>query len=181
MDHVAIMRKSWGLLPKILSGEKTIESRWYMARYAPWNRIEKGDIVYFKNSGEPVTVKAEVSKVMQFVLRHTELVSGSKNIEYRSFDFTTFSSHECGSAQDDTKTENSTVKQILKRFAKADGIEKEDIPKYYQLFKDKKYCILVFLSDPQKVKPFEIDKSGFGAMCAWIIVEDINTIKLPKV
>ena len=25
MDHVAIMQKSWGLLPKILSGEKTIE------------------------------------------------------------------------------------------------------------------------------------------------------------
>src|SRR3989338_7861387 len=66
MDHVAIMKKSWGLIPKILSGEKTIESRWYMARYPPWNRIYAGDIVYFKDSGEPVTARAEVSKVLQF-------------------------------------------------------------------------------------------------------------------
>lgn len=29
MEHVAIMRKSWGLTDKILSGQKKIESRWY--------------------------------------------------------------------------------------------------------------------------------------------------------
>ena len=65
-DHVAIMKKSWGLLPKILSGEKTIESRWYVNRIAPWNRIAAGDMVYFKDSGEPVTARAEVSEVRQF-------------------------------------------------------------------------------------------------------------------
>lgn len=32
MEHVAIMKKSWGLTRKILSGEKTIESRWYRFR-----------------------------------------------------------------------------------------------------------------------------------------------------
>jgi len=42
MDHVAIMKRSWGLIPKILSGEKTIESRWYKKRIPPWNRISKG-------------------------------------------------------------------------------------------------------------------------------------------
>lgn len=60
------MKKSWGLIPKIISGEKTIESRWYKNRIAPWNKIQAGDIVYFKNSGEPVTAIAKVSMVLQF-------------------------------------------------------------------------------------------------------------------
>ena len=66
MEHLAIMRKSWGLLSKILSGEKTIESRWYKNKYAPWGKIQKGDTVYFKNTGEPVSVRAEVFDVLQF-------------------------------------------------------------------------------------------------------------------
>lgn len=52
MHHVAIMKPSWKLIPKILSGEKTIESRWYQTRRAPWNGIAAGDVVYFKDSGE---------------------------------------------------------------------------------------------------------------------------------
>jgi len=66
MDHIAIMRKDWKLIPKILSGEKTIESRWYKYRVAPWNRVNPGDIIYFKDTGAPVTAKAEVTKVLQF-------------------------------------------------------------------------------------------------------------------
>lgn len=66
MHHVAIMKKSWGLIPKILSGEKTIESRWYQTRRAPWGRIRRGDTIYFKNAGEPVVAKATVKGVLQF-------------------------------------------------------------------------------------------------------------------
>jgi len=66
MQHVAILNKKLKLLPKVLSGEKSIESRWYVARYAPWNRIGTGDVVYFKNSGEPITAKVHVKKVLQF-------------------------------------------------------------------------------------------------------------------
>ncbi len=66
MDHIAIMNKSLKLLPKILSGEKKIESRWYVSRFAPWNRIFEGDSVYFKDAGCLVTLKARVSKVLQF-------------------------------------------------------------------------------------------------------------------
>ncbi len=62
------MKKSWNMIPKILSGEKTIESRWYQTRRVPWDSIQKGDTVYFKNSGEPVTVSATVSDVRQFVI-----------------------------------------------------------------------------------------------------------------
>lgn len=69
MHHLAIMNKSWKLIPKILSGEKSIESRWYQTRRAPWNTIQAGDTVYFKNSGERVIAEADVSKVLQFEIK----------------------------------------------------------------------------------------------------------------
>jgi ASC-1-like (ASCH) protein len=64
MDHLAILAKKRNLLSKIISGEKTIESRWYKFRKPPFNCISAGDTVYFKDSGEPVTVKANVKKVL---------------------------------------------------------------------------------------------------------------------
>lgn len=69
MDHVAIMKKSWGLIPKILSGEKTIESRWYQTKRAPWDRVRVGEKIFFKNAGEPVTAQARVSEVIQVELQ----------------------------------------------------------------------------------------------------------------
>src|SRR6266566_1543343 len=66
MDHVAIMQKSWGFTEKIATCQKTIESRWYNVRYAPWGRISAGDSIYFKNTGEPITIKAEVEKELNF-------------------------------------------------------------------------------------------------------------------
>lgn len=66
MDHVAIMKKSWGLTQKILSGEKTLESRWYMVRCAPWDRVHPNDRIFFKDAGGPVSIRAKVSKVEQF-------------------------------------------------------------------------------------------------------------------
>lgn len=142
MDHVAIMRKSWGLTDKILSGRKTIESRWYMSRAAPWDRIKPGDKVYFKNSGEPVRVRAEVEKVLQF---------------------------------SDLKPEK--VREILDEYGKMDGIEKADVGKFFGMFKDKRYCMLIFLRDARETEPFEIDKSGFGSMSAWVTVEDVERVK----
>ena len=142
MDHIAIMRKDWGLTQKILSGEKKIESRWYKFKHSPWDKIKKGDTVYFKDSGEPITIKTKISKVIQL----SDLTS-------------------------------TRVKEILDKYGKNDGIEKKDLSKYFQMFKDKKYCILIFLKNPVKIKPFNIDKTGFGAMAAWIIIRKIKSIK----
>lgn len=64
--HIAILNKSWHLTEKLLDGRKTIESRWYKVRTTPWNRIHKGERVYFKNAGENVIACAQVSKVLQF-------------------------------------------------------------------------------------------------------------------
>ena len=141
MDHVAIMRKSWELTEKILTGEKNIESRWYKTRHAPWNRIEKGDIVYFKDSGCPVTLKARVQKVLQFA-----------------------------------NLTPTRVQKLLQKYGRDDGIEEKDIPAFFTRFKDKKYCILVFLEHAKKVLPFHINKKGFGAMASWITVGDIKLI-----
>lgn len=142
MDHVAIMKKSWGFTEKILSGEKTIESRWYATRRKPWNVIVEGDTVYFKNSGEPITISAVVWRVLQF--------------EYLT---------------------PRNVREILAKYGADDGIEKKEIPEFFARFKDKKYCILIFLKSVHKVWPFDVDKTGFGAMSAWIAVPDISKIK----
>ncbi len=142
MEHLAIMRKSWGLTDKILNGQKKIESRWYSVKYRPWDGIRKGETVYFKDSGEPVRIKAEVSKVIQFV------------------DLTP-----------------KRVKEILNEYGRDDGIEKEKTPDFFERFKNKKYCMLIFLKNPMKIEPFDIDKTGFGAMSAWITIDDISKIK----
>jgi len=65
MEHVAIMKKSWGLLPKIVSGQKTIESRWLVNQSGPWGKVREGETIYFKDAGEPITVKATVSHVLE--------------------------------------------------------------------------------------------------------------------
>ena len=144
MEHIAIMRKSWGLTQKILTGQKKIESRWYKVKYPPWNKIKSGEVVYFKDSGEPVTIKTEVDKVAQF---------------------------------SDLTPEK--IKEILYKYSQADGlgIDIDKIPEFFEMFKNKKYCILIFLKNPQKIVPFEIDKTGFGAMSAWISVDNVNKIK----
>lgn len=143
MDHVAIMKKEWGLTQKILSGQKKIESRWYKIRYSPWGKIKEGDAVYFKDSGEPVSIKAKVEKVISF----SDLTP-------------------------------KKIKQILNEYGNNDGIEKDKIQTFFELFKNKKYCMLIFLKSPQKIKPFQISKKRFGAMASWIAIEDILKIKI---
>lgn len=112
-------------------------------RYRPWNGIKSGDTVYFKNSGEPVTVKAEVAKVTQF-----------------------------------SDLNPIMVKKILNNYGEEDGLDKNKLPSFFNLFKEKKYCILVHLKNAENIEPFVIDKKGFGSMSAWITVDDISRITL---
>lgn len=65
MHHVAIMDKRLGYIPDIVSGKKSIESRWYMYKREPWDKIHIGDEIYFKDSGKPITAKALVKEVIQ--------------------------------------------------------------------------------------------------------------------
>lgn len=142
MDHIAIMRKSWGLTGKILSGRKKIESRWYKNKYAPWDKIAPGETIYFKDSGEPVRIKAKVGKVVQI----SELTP-------------------------------KKVRRILEEYGEDDGIGKPELDGYFQMFKDKNYCMLIYLKNPQSVAPFKISKTGYGAMASWITLLSIDSIK----
>lgn len=141
MEHMAIMKKSWKLAQKILSGQKKIESRWYKSRRAPWDRIHTGETVYFKDSGEPVTISAKVEKVLQFA---------------------------------DLTPEK--VKDILEKYEKE--IRIKNTAEAFERYKNKKYCLLIFLKNPRKVEPFRISKKGFGMMCAWISVPKMDDIKI---
>jgi ASC-1-like (ASCH) protein len=139
------MKPSWSLIPKILTGEKTLESRWYQNRYTPWDKIHPGDTVFFKDSSQPVTAKSTVSQVEQFA-----------------------------------NLNPSKVRQLLNRHVQADGlgIDPKKINHFYQLFKQKRYCLIIHLENPQPVEPFLINKTGFGSQTAWITVKDINQIKI---
>ncbi len=136
------MKKEWGLIDKILKGQKTIESRWYKARFNPWNKIKAGDVVYFKNSGDRVTAKAEVSNVLQF-----------ENIDKK------------------------LIKEIVKKYG--EKICLDAVPIKIKDLENKKYCILIFLKNPEEIKHFDIDKKGFGNSCAWISVDKVDKIKKP--
>lgn len=141
MEHIAIMKKSWKLTQKIISGQKKIESRWYKSKHAPWDRISAGETVYFKDSGEPVSIKAEVEKILQF-----------------------------------SDLTQERVRNILEKYGKE--ISVNNIVESFELNKNKKYCMLIFLTNPQKIKPFKINKKGFGIMSAWICVPKIGDIKI---
>ncbi len=142
MDHVAIMKKSWNLIPKILKGSKKVESRWYKVRACPWNKVKKGDTLYFKNSGESVTVKSKVTRVNQYEVQ-----------------------------------DKGKAREILEKHKKDLGIEKipEELSEY---IKGKKYAILVSFDSVSKVRPFGINKKGFGTQAAWLTIKNIKEIRL---
>jgi ASC-1-like (ASCH) protein len=143
MHHIAIMRTSWGLTPKIQAGQKTIESRWYKNRAAPWDKIRAGDTVFFKDAGKPVTLQAAVAKVLQL---------------------------------DDLTP--MRVQTLLETYGPADGLTPADLPQYYERFKDKRYCLLIFLTEVRAVAPFYITKARFGAMASWITTPSVQRLRI---
>lgn len=75
MDHVAILAKKGNFLRKIISGEKSIESRWTIPKITPYKKILSGDIIYFKESGVPyVIAKARAGEILFFAnLNHSKI------------------------------------------------------------------------------------------------------------
>lgn len=142
MEHVAILKKQWKLVDKIITGQKTIESRWYLVKTLPWDKIHEDEIVYFKESGGPVIAKAEVSQVIQYYLTPEK------------------------------------VEELFNNYGERIGIEPNQLTDFINRFRNKKYCILVFLKKPRRIEPFYITKEGFGNATAWISVNNVDSIKL---
>ncbi len=66
MKHIAILRQPF--YDMVLSGEKTIESRWSMHKVAPYNKVSKGDTILIKETGKDVTATAKVQEVRYYEL-----------------------------------------------------------------------------------------------------------------
>lgn len=64
MKHLAIFKGRGA--DKILSGEKTIESRFARRRIPPFGVISSGDIVYIKRSGRDIIGQFKVKRVIFF-------------------------------------------------------------------------------------------------------------------
>jgi predicted transcriptional regulator len=146
MDHVAFMNKKWKMIEKILNGQKTIESRWYLKKRCPVDCIKKNDNIYFKNSGEKIVAKAKVDKIITY----NDLTP-------------------------------KVVKEVLDQYSKEIGIEKSETEEYFDLFKNKKYCILIYLKNVEKITyPFDINKSkaGYCDRAAWVTTDNIEKIKI---
>ncbi|MBI2599667.1 hypothetical protein HYW43_01975 [Candidatus Daviesbacteria bacterium] len=62
--HLAIFKGTGA--EKILSGEKTIESRFSKAKLVPFGLISAGDLVYIKPSGKDIIGQFRVKKVIFF-------------------------------------------------------------------------------------------------------------------
>ncbi|MBI2018902.1 ASCH domain-containing protein [Candidatus Daviesbacteria bacterium] len=62
MKHLAIFKGDGA--KKILSGKKTIESRFSKRRNPPFGQIATGDLVYIKPSGEDIIGQFRVKKVI---------------------------------------------------------------------------------------------------------------------
>jgi len=142
MQHIAIMKKEWRLMDNILNGKKILETRWYKNKYSPWDKIKKNDLIYFKNSGERVNVKAIITKVEQYEVQNK-------------------------------KQRKDIIKKVWEDDLGKDG-DKKILEDYS---KGKKFCIIVWFDNVEKIKPFYINKKGFGNMASWICVEDVKRIK----
>ena|SRR3989338_1522207 len=147
MDHVAIMNpmkrpnsKELGMIEKILSGEKTVESRWLKNHSAPWKKVNIDDTVYFKYAGEAITAKAT-----------------ARSVEYIE------------------SIDENLLDTRLPLLAPLIGL---DISILRPLVKEKMCGILIGLDRAESVAPFTINKTGFGAMAAWITIESIEKIRL---
>jgi len=162
--HIAIMRPKWGLLPKILNGQKTVETRWYKTRRTPWGKIKPGDTIYFKDARKPVTVVANVAKVEQY-----ENLTPEKTMETLN-----------KVALQDLGID---VPQHTKSSSNPSGQRKQDVttllpPEIKNYIFGKRYAIIIWLKDARLVKrPFNIDKTGFGAMASWLVFEDAKEFK----
>jgi hypothetical protein len=50
--------------------------------------------------------------------------------------------------------------------------------KQYERWAGKRYLVLIEISNVEKVGPFRIDKSNYGNMDDWLLVEEIEKVKI---
>jgi len=77
MNHLAIYNtKAYGedYIEMMLSGRKTIDSKFSYRRTAPYMKIKPGDLIYLKESSGPIRGRVTVGRVVNEELRDPEHV-----------------------------------------------------------------------------------------------------------
>tara|TARA_Y100000310_G_scaffold295459_1_gene326809 strand:+ start:23944 stop:24351 length:408 start_codon:yes stop_codon:yes gene_type:complete len=64
------------------------------------------------------------------------------------------------------------IKSIIEKHGKEIGIDASYVNEKVN------YCTLIWLKEVKEIEPFNINKTGYGNMAAWITLEDINRIKI---
>lgn len=139
MDHVVFLNKRFKGLQKIIQGEKRAESRWANGKRSPHGRVSKGDRLFFKDTGNPVTVTAEVVDVKNFF-----------------------------------KLEREEIQKVIQEYNDTISMTEKEIEFALQ----KKCGVIIFFDNVKEIEPFNVDKSDFTSMADWIIVDDVNKIRL---
>lgn len=114
----------------VLSGEKTIESRWSMKKVAPYDKVKVGDELLLKRTSHDVTATAIV-----------------KDVKY--FDLTP-----------------QIADEIKAKWNKEIGIYKFE---NWNLYRNKRYCTLIWLEDVKQIEPLKVKRSNGSG---WIVLKD---------
>ena len=70
------------------------------------------------------------------------------------------------------------IKYIIDKYGRKGNIALKNTNPDSEGYKNKNYCVLIFLKDSQKIEPFKIDKTGFGTGAAWMCAEDISRVRV---
>ena len=75
---------------------------------------------------------------------------------------------------------DTAIKEVINEYGSAisPGTSNEQWSNWIKKQTKKRYCILVFLKDIEKVEPFNIDKTGYGISSAWLSVGNIDNVKI---
>ena len=73
---------------------------------------------------------------------------------------------------------SNDIENLIRANASALGLLEDEITNFIQQVSQKRYVILLYLDKVKTIKPFQINKKGFGSMAAWITVPDIKQIVL---
>lgn len=114
--HLAIFVEPF--LSFLLEGRKTIESRFSIHRRAPFECVEKGDIVLIKASGGPIVALAEISDVWCYEL----------NPDSRAFIRSRFAKQLCVEPEF-WESKAAACYATLMRFSRVDRVEPIDCRK----------------------------------------------------
>lgn len=128
MKHIVIFRQPF--FDMVLSGEKTIESRWSMKKVAPYDKVKVGDELLLKRTSHDVTATAIV-----------------KDVKY--FDLTP-----------------QIADEIKAKWNKEIGIYKFE---NWNLYRNKRYCTLIWLEDVKQIEPLKVKRSNGSG---WIVLKD---------